>query len=293
MQSTAHPNHQRRLEVAQALADACPPTLAQEIILTDSIQQHSAEEFLPIKLRFYTDQVNSVNPIEVWLRSTGIDVDPMSSMWRSGIEIRGRTDQFLVETGWYSFNTLYENLTPILAGQVFDHWKLVDAWRIDTAISLTDTPQISNWQERLRNYPDRLQHTLITSSAQMWGEPHWYPNSLVTLHTLRHPDTFVALSDSLHRHIQQVLRIIFAYNKVWEPDYRWLEPVLASLESQPTAFSERIQRILQVHKSGEAIDLLFELIIEVLEIVEPHFNVKQALVQAREARSVDDLYSLV
>ena len=117
------------------------------------------------------------------------------------------------------------------------------------------------WQARLASYPDALAEAVIEDAAEPWGgDP---PASMLTI--LR-PGDRLALTQRLYEDSENLLRIVYALNRSWEPDWKRLGVRLAELEVKPERTAERIEEALLERDARRALRLVTELARDAVEL---------------------------
>lgn len=80
-----------------------------------------------------------------------------------------------------------------------------------------------------------------------------------------------------------LLRILFAVNHQWEPDWKWLRPEAERLAIRPERLVERINDIFTAQQSEQTIVKYLRLIRDALELVPAPYDVTRALANVRES----------
>ncbi len=83
--------------------------------------------------------------------------------------------------------------------------------------------------------------------------------------------------------IHRILRITFAINRVWEPDWKRLSTIMKNLELKPERLAERVDAIFSTSELRVARWECNQLILEVLDLTQPIRDVSRAraLIQKR------------
>lgn len=263
-----------RYEQAQELARFCPPSLGQEIALTGSASVGLADEHSDIELNFWVDTLPSPDKRAHWLREAGatdITIDQMpiedGSFW-----VTCRYRGIWIEAGWQEIRAQEELLGAILAGEVTEHARLMLAFIIQHAVSLRSGGLFVNWQQRLAHYPDALQARLIEEASLLWTFPHL----LISWWTLPQRDEWLRLHAILVRELHNALRVLFAINRQWEPEWKWIAQMTRSLALKPDRLAERINEVF-ASPPEQSLHLCLQLIYETLLLVPPPHDVSRAL----------------
>lgn len=277
---------QIRYQLARELAEQCPIELGQAIAITGSVARGVADQFSDIELYFWVEEQQGLEVYRRWLGSLGaqVAIQPedeclhgeslMTKSWYKGV---------FLEALWQPWDALSRQLEPVLAAQTTDHWQLTEAWHVADALTLREETRLSCWREQLTHYPDELQARLVAQATWSWGRPHWWPASLITLWPLVQRHAHLALTENLVGETEQVLRLLFALNRQWEPDWKWLVPQSQRLARKPDRLVERIDELFSLPKPSERVRACLQLILETLELVPPPYDMTEQITQVREA----------
>ncbi len=168
------PNHatlasRRRFELAQHIANACPPKLGELIAITGSSARGYAHDTSDFELNFWTKTLPTESERVVWLESIGahdLAVEAAAhkddSYW-----LQGSIDEIACEFGWQTISTLEAFVRDLLAGaNVTSHGLLVGEL-ITSAIPLRDDGRLEALQIALRAYPDATQRAVIGTALDI------------------------------------------------------------------------------------------------------------------------------
>lgn len=277
---------QARYEFARELAEYCPVELGQAIAITGSVARGVSDQFSDIELYFWVDEHQGLEAYRGWLSSQGaqVAIQPeeecvhgeslMTKSWYKGV---------FVEALWQPWAALERQLAPVLAAETTDHWQLTEAWHVADALVLREEARLSRWQEQLTHYPDALQAKLVEQATWGWGRPHWWPASIINIWPLVHRQAHLALAEALAWETEQMLRVLFAINRQWEPDWKWLAPQSQRLTRKPDRLVERVNALFLLPEPGERVRVCLQLILETLELVPPSYDMTRQKMQVREA----------
>ncbi len=98
-------------------------------------------------------------------------------------------------------------------------------------------------------------------------------------------------SDKLLGEMQFVLRILFAINHQWEPDWKWLRSEVQPLTIKPERLIERIHDIFTMAQSEQTVAQALMLIRDTLKLVPSQYNVARALANVEESLRLHGYYS--
>lgn len=275
---------QLRQHIATELAPALTQDGTQEVWLTGSVARGVADQFSDIELRVLVDTLDEPRVYETQLRAAGAKVDPVSAVWNGMVTTKSWYRGLFIEAAWQTCDGLAQSLEPILGAYTTDHWSLVEAWHVTYALPLTPAPRLAHWQQRLQVYPHALQTALVEQATTTWTQPHWYPLSPINMWPLAYRDVAMGLSGKLTVEVERCLRLLFAINRVWEPDYKWLFHEQRRLITSIPNLSERVNQIFQTSVPKQQVALCLQLIQDVLECVPQEYDMQRGRNKIGEAR---------
>jgi hypothetical protein len=278
------PVEQRRA-LAQALVSALDLPGGAEAVLTGSVARGVADRYSDIELRVLVTELPSPEQCEAQLASAGLTVDPATSVWNGMITTKSWHDGVLVEAAWQTFAGLDAALEPVAADATTEHWALVEGWHIVHAVPLTAAPRLAAWQARLATYPPTLQAKLVASATATWAQPHWYPLSPANLWPVARRGSQLALAGKLIQEVERCLRLLFAINQVWEPDYKWLAHEQQRLQLAPAGLVERVNAVFAAAEPDTRVHRCLDLIADALALVPAPYDValqRQRIAEAHE-----------
>jgi hypothetical protein len=260
-----------RYQLASELAQACPRELGQEIALTGSVSRGVADADSDIELNFWTDQIPPGSARERWLREMG--ADPMVVDAMPGADGTAWVICFMrgvqIEAGWQSIEQQRKLVGQLANGSVLDHQRLIVAEMLRTGISLRSAGLLTEWQAELAEYPPTLGGRLVEQAVERWS---WPP-----LHrALAARGESLAVTSRLLGDVHAVLRILFALNRQWEPDWKWLRHRAGALTITPERLADRIDEILLTADLVQAVDLCFRLVLDTLRLLPPDAETARA-----------------
>ncbi|SRR5579875_152418 len=280
----------RRLALARMLAERCPPDLAQTIMIIGSVSRGYADSFSDIELCFLVNELQPIEFYRAWLRGIGGLVEQEEhAEWSDGCHTKSWHEGIFVEARFQPASALDTRLNRILGAQIDDHWELTEAWHIADAIPLRDDGWLAEWQKRLAGYPEALQAKLIEPILAAWARPHWWPASLANVWPLAERDARLALANSLSWKIECGLRVLFASNMRWEPDYKWLAGESPRLTHAPERLAERVNAVFSSSDARESVVTCLEVLRDILAIVPVRYDVAQAQTQLAEVMDIHHL----
>jgi hypothetical protein len=235
-------------------------------------------------MRFLVDALRPVSVYHDWLRATGGLVEPDDDAEHvSGTTTRSWHDGVFVEALWQPWCALDATLGAIVRAETRNHWTLTQAWYIAEALPLRAHGRLWTWQERLKDYPDTLRDRLITETLALWTAPAWWPTSVVNIWPLVARDARLALVDRLAGYLERGLRILFALNRRWEPDYKWLASEASRLLVKPGELVSRVNSSLTLENPRESVRTCLALLIDILTLAGAEYDVAVARERIKEA----------
>jgi hypothetical protein len=218
-------------------------------------------------LNLWCDYLPSLGERIDWLRQIGAtdvseaeDVVADGSSWTTF-----RYADTWVEAGWQTIADLQQNLGRVLSGTETDHDLISVAWMLRTAVPLRTSGHLAAWQHAVSEYPAGLAERLITSATNAWIWPHWVVSHWAYVERAE----YLALSESLVADVQGVLRIVFALNQRWEPNWKWVRSEVSVLSTKPENLLERIDTIYLAPRLDERVTASLELILDTLALAPP------------------------
>jgi predicted nucleotidyltransferase len=223
--------------LAERIAD-CLPAVAEEIVLTGSTSRGVADDLSDIELLVVASELPRLSECVRFAEAAGlVDVEtwtpPGAAVYWSG----GFIDGEFAELIWWPRSYVEDRVRAILAAEVIEHAQVRTADALANGIALRGHALVE-WQARLASYPDTLAERIVASAAETW---HEHPRSERAL--LRPGDT-LALAQRLAGDAENVVRIVFAVNRAWEPGWKRLAQSLEALPLQPEGLAERLSRAL-------------------------------------------------
>jgi len=259
---------EERTALASKLAEACPTDLGKAVIVTGSVARG-----------FLVDALQPITVYQDWLRSAGGLVEPEENAEHmSGTHTKSWHDGVFVETLWQPWSALDATLGAVLLAETHDHWMLTEAWRLADAMPVRAHGRLTVWQERL-----------ITQSASIWTAPAWWPSSVVTIWPLAERDARLALAQRLTGYLERGLRILFALNRCWEPDYKWLASERRRLAIKPGELMSRVNSVFALESPRESVRTCLALLIDILTLASEEYDVAAPRERLKEALDVGHL----
>lgn len=259
-------------KIAQTIAEQAPPS-ASEIILEGSVARGFADQFSDIELQFLSDHVPSVDDIIVWMKSIGFRGEAFVRLHEPDcILINDYYDGVRIELYWTSFDYEAEQLKNIMeriGGAQF----INEAYKWSDAIPLRDGSHITNWKNLFNHYPDSVRNRYILPILDEWRISLTDPIETLGRWKDAYRQSWFYLLKTHWMDILPLLRIIFAYNRVWEPVAKWWHTTAPKLVIKPDNFIERINDVINNPNPVARIDQLSKLQLEILHLIKDEYPV--------------------
>jgi Domain of unknown function (DUF4037) len=230
--------------VAQRFADALPGAY-DEVLLTGSVSRGEADELSDVEMLLAARKVPPSLP----------GVEMYQEDYFEGGTIAWYTALFegeVLEMAGWTHARAEGRLEGILAGEMLDHTRFRWAEAVVHGVSLRSAGAIGRWQERLATYPDELAEKVVLQASEEWLE-----HPLGVRAHLR-PGGRLALAAMLADDMQNVLRIVFALNRAWEPSWKRLPQLVEPLAVKPDRLPDRVDRVLSGGSLRESRELVLD-----------------------------------
>jgi hypothetical protein len=254
--------------LAQRIVDLLPPEAADDVVLAGSVSRGVADAGSDVELLLFRNELPALDLARGWASGAGVEA---TSVWASPEVgyVAGVADVTAIELLWLTPETLESLLERASSGELVDHRRLPVFEALQHGIALRGL-HLPAWQERLRTYPEPLHDALIRDAVDDWGG---YPVGIYTRQAWRN-DPYALRRVSLEI-ADDVLRLLFALNRWWEPTWKRLPQLLEPLPLKPERTAERIEAALSAD-GREAMLTLFELARDALALVPPELDVERA-----------------
>jgi predicted nucleotidyltransferase len=218
--------------LAERFVRALPDDI-DEALLTGSVSRGEADEFSDIEMLLVardTPPTLSALGIEMWQEDF---FENGTIAWYT-VLLEG---EVLEMAGWMHAR-VEGRLEGILSGEMIDHKRYRFAEALVHGIPLRSAGAIGRWQARLAEYPEALVEAIVHDASEEWLE---HP---LGVHAHLRPGGRLALAAMLAGDLQNVLRIVFALNRAWEPSWKRLPQLVEPLALKPERLAERIDEAL-------------------------------------------------
>lgn len=254
-----------KIKLAEEIRDKCPLELGKEIIIIGSVSRGYADEYSDVEIEFLVDNIIPECDRITWIKSIGgTDICPYPAPLSDGSEwIIFKYTGCWIESGWQKINDMKEILTEVMQGKSCSHERLVLTSAIKSAIIIRNSGIISSLQKDLFNYPKELARNIIINTVHPWN----IELGLTARRTLSRRDDKIPLLQSMIGDINRVLRILFAINMQWEPDWKWTKYIVRNLNIKPENLLARIDSIICLTDSEKNFNNCLALIYDALELI--------------------------
>jgi predicted nucleotidyltransferase len=254
-------------DLAQRVADALPPEVAEEVVLTGSVSRGVADELSDIELLIVTPESLELADCFDHARAAGLEnLDTWGAQGTPTQRVSGVREGVPLELVWWSREYAESSIDAIFRGE-----GLSAADAIVNGIALRTSGLLSRWQARLNDYPDEVAKAQIEDAALTWGG--FAPAGLLTL---VRPGERLARTERMVDDASRVLRIVFALNRVWPPTNKRLAARVASLAVKPPRLAERIEEAFSEPDPRRALLVMTELQAETVALAPAGPNVNRA-----------------
>lgn len=262
------------------MVSLCPDRLGEEIALIGSAASGWADDLSDFELVLFANDSPDPEAVAVWAHDLGVTSTTLTEQGGDR-HLIGRYQDVWVELQWRTFEETSSLIDSVLNAETTSRQALVSVQAIDSAVPLRTSGQIASWQKRLQVYPDRLAQRVVSEATEFWRAPH-HIGSLWALADRAQP---FSPAEWLQADIQDALRVLFAINHRWEPDWKWLQHQLASLSLCPDRLGERIDAVCSERDPHKAVAIALQVIEDILVLAEPGFAVSTQLDNIRRARN--------
>ena len=256
-------------DVAQRVADALPPEVAEEVVLTGSVSRGVADEVSDIEMLIVTPEPLELAACFEHARAAGlVDLDTWGDQSTPTKRVSGYRDGVPLELIWWSRDYAESSIDALFETDVSS-----SADAIAHGVGLRTSGSLSRWQARLADYPEELARARIEDAALTWGG--FTPAGLLTI---ARPGELLARTERMLDDATRVLRIVYALNRVWQPTHKRLAARVASLEVKPARLAERIEEAFSEPDPRRALLVMTELQLETALLAPDGPNVNRARV---------------
>jgi hypothetical protein len=210
--------------LAERVVALLPPT-ATDVVLTGSTSRGVADELSDVELLVVADELPQTLPLD------GLDT------WQpSGLPITwygGSFEDEFVELIWWPNGFVEERVRAIAAGEILDHARLRTAEAIVNGVPLRGTRH-ARWAAHLAVYPEGLAEKIVADAGATFRDTD------AQVRSVQRPGDALALAQKVAEYAEDILRIVFARNRTWEPGWKRLPQRLKPLPLKPERLADRL-----------------------------------------------------
>jgi predicted nucleotidyltransferase len=255
-------------DLAQRVADALPPDVAEEVVLTGSVSRGIADDVSDIEMLVVTPEPMELADCFEHARAAGLtELDTWGDQSTPTRRVSGYLDGVALELVWWSRQHAESSIDGFFRPS--DLSSAADA--IAHGVALRTSGSLSRWQARLSDYPAELARARIEDAALTWGG--FTPAGLLTL---ARPGERLARMERMLDDATRVLRIVYALNRVWQPTHKRVERRVATLAVKPARLAERIDQAFSESDPRRAVLVMTELQSETVALAPDGPNVNRA-----------------
>lgn len=254
-------------DLAQRVADALPPEVAEEVVLTGSVSRGVADEVSDIEMLIVTAEPLELAACFDHARAAGLEeLDTWGVQGTPTQRVFGYREGVPIELVWWSRAHAESSVDAILRGDTSS-----GAEAIANGVALRTRGSLTRWQARLSDYPEELAIAQIEDAALTWGG--YAPAGLLTL---VRPGEQLARTERMVDDASRLMRIVYALNRVWEPTSKLLAARVALLAVKPDRLAERLEEAFSEADPRRALLVMTELQSETVALAPDGPNVNRA-----------------
>ena len=255
--------------LAQRVADALPPEVAEEVVLTGSVSRGAADEISDIEILIVTPEQMELDACFEYARAAGLEeLDTWGDQSTPTKRVSGVREGVPLELVWWSREHAESAIDAFFST---DTSSAADA--IAYGVALRTSGSLSRWQARLGSYPEELAKARIEDAALTWGG-----FAAAGLLTLARAGERLSRTERMLDDASRVVRIVFALNRVWQPTHKRLAENIAPLSVKPARLAERIEAAFSEPVPRRALLIMTELQAETVALAPDGPNVNRARV---------------
>lgn len=271
-----------RLALARDLVTTCPADLGVEIAVTGSVARGVADEYSDVELNLWTGIMPEIIRWHEWLIGAGAtelednlhETDVTGFRWTTC-----RFKGVWIEVGFAEIGPFDAFVHDLAAGRFIGHDRLQMGWTVRQSIPLRSEGRLADWQTALTGYPRGLAERVIADQTSVWADRH-VPGVRWGLAARRER---MGLALRFVWDMQNLLRVLFALNRMWDRDLKWTNERSLDMPIRPAELSARIDAMFMLTDLRQAVEIDQRLIVETLELARDHgFEVSAALHSMRD-----------
>lgn len=271
--TAASPASRRRYALARELGGSFPSAIGAILVVTGSVALGLADDASDLELYGWTADLPTPETLTAAIvAADGRDVQLMPEP--RGPDSIGAIFRFRdvwVDAEWMALAALDRRVALLAAGEA-SSGQVVLAWVLRHALPLRGADQLLPRQRLLDRYPERLRERIIAGQAAFFG----HPIGLAALWTYARRPQPLVLADRLLLVTTASLRLLFAVNRQWQPDWKWLPAVTRDLDHRPERLVERVEATVTALALEQRVATALGLARDVLALAPPRPDIEQA-----------------
>lgn len=247
---------------AVSIANRIPDELADAVGVTGSVALGRPDRFSDIDLNAWSHEIDGVAAYSDWFVAEGAEeilvLREVQTDHRHFVYRYADTFVDIDWTTWRRFDAALADVDLMLTGEIeaSDELQLIP-WMLSRLLVL-------RWGElperimRYRTYPVEFGDHVVTEQIHEWLMKAQFPPSKLSNHDAFARGELPYARQRQLDDIRSVFRVLFALNRMWMPDARWLIAEARELAVRPDALLERVGRVL--FESEASVAALLQLI---------------------------------
>lgn len=265
---------------ATEIASLCPTDLADAIGIVGSVSRGVADKFSDIDLVFWVKNYPTPEACRRWLSVLDVhELRPGLVRTDGRLWFEYQIKDVLVNLMWESWDYLNQAVQIIqdvsqgVRSAAGDSYMEI-AWTLSHAIVLRNHRELDALRRRISVYPEPLRHRVIHDILGVVKRMIHVPVKFAA-HDLIFRGEVMDLKRRQMMSIDAILALLFAYNRVWRPDNKWLISETQRLAKKPDNLLGRINNVLNGSDGLTSVHTLFSLWVDALGCLEPEFAVQE------------------
>jgi hypothetical protein len=266
--------------LAKKIAEKAPSNV-EGIILDGSVARGFADQFSDIELQFFLEDLPSTNEIIAWMKQANFEGELLIRLDDPDYKLLNQFYEGVrIELTWTSFAyeaAQLEDIMKRIGGASF----INEAYKWPDAIPLKEHPQIAEWKALFHVYPDAVRERYIQACLQEWTEHLQDPIDSLGRWKDAYRGAWFYLLKTHWIDLLPTLRLVFAYNRVWEPVTKWWHIPAEKLQYKPENFVARVNNVLSNPNPVARVEELGRLQIECLILISNEYEVQDLIEKFR------------
>ncbi len=231
---------QKRVEVAQRVAQHLPSAWQAEVALVGSTARGLADETSDVELNVWAETLPPEADWRAWLTQGGVvnlsavDLKPDGSRW-----IKGQLDAIDLEVGFQTFTEVESYFEPLISAHDLSLERIHLAEILVHHHPLHTQGWLATFKRWLSTYPEALLIHLCTEAQARWNMKYWQK-----LDRLAQRGEILEFRRLQTEDMILTTRLLYALNRVWEPRPKWLLNHTRSLALQPENYLQKVMEIM-------------------------------------------------